>query len=231
MKRFYVEVATAPAAGGFAVLLDGKPVRTPARHTLAVPAEVLAEAIAAEWREQVETIAASTMRLTRLATTVVDLMPARRADAVAETTGFAGTDLLCYRAISPASLVSRQIATWQPWLDWAERQFDARLTVAHGVMPVSQSEAALRALRVPVERLDDWRLVGLHGAVTLLGSLVLGLALEQRALGAEDALAVALLDELFEVEQWGQDAEQARRHARLRTDLAAIERYLALVAG
>ena len=95
----------------------------------------------------------------------------------------------------------------------------------------TQPEAALRALRVPVERLDDWRLVGLHGAVTLLGSLVLGLALEQRALSAEDALAAALLDELFEIEQWGEDAEQARRHARLRADLAAIERYLALLAG
>src|SRR5687768_5892728 len=119
------------------------------------------------------------MRLTRLATTVVDLMPARRGDAVAEAAGFAGTDLLCYRAASPASLVARQAAIWQPWLDWAEREFDARLAVAAGVMPVTQPETALRALRVPVERLDDWRLVGLHGATTQLGSLVLGLAVER----------------------------------------------------
>lgn len=231
MKRFYTEVAVEPAAGGFAVLLDGKPVRTPARRTLAVRAPALATAIAAEWSEQVETIAPSTMRLTRLATTVTDLMPDRRGDAVAEVAAFAGTDLLCYRATSPASLVSRQTATWQPWLDWAERQFDARLAVAEGVMPVPQPEAALRALRAAVERLDDWRLVGLHGAVTLLGSLVLGLAIERSALAAEAALDAALLDELFEIEQWGEDPEQARRHARLRADLAAIERYLALIAG
>ena len=231
MKRFYTEVAVGPAAGGFAVLLDGKPVRTPARRTLVVPALALATAIAAEWSEQVETIAPSTMRLTRLATTVTDLMPDRRGDAVAEVAAFAGTDLLCYRATSPASLVSRQTATWQPWLDWAERQFDARLAVAEGVMPVTTAEAALRALRAAVERLDDWRLVGLHGAVTLLGSLVLGLAVERGALAAEAALDAALLDELFEIEQWGEDPEQARRHARLRADLAAIERYLALIAG
>jgi chaperone required for assembly of F1-ATPase len=229
LKRFYADVTTGPDPGGHAVLLDQRPVRTPARRVLAVPTEPLAAAVAEEWRGQGETVDADSMRLTRLATTVVDLMPARRADAVAEAAGYAGTDLLCYRAVGPASLVARQGAAWQPWLDWAERQHDARLVPASGVMPVAQPEQAVRSLRAAVERLDDWRLVGLHAATTLTGSLLLGLAVERGALGADAAFEAALLDELFEVEQWGEDEEQARRHARIRADLAAAERFLRLL--
>lgn len=228
MKRFYAEVTTAATPAGFTVLLDGRPVRTPAKAPLSLPNRPLASAVAEEWRAQGEQILADTMRLTRLATSVVDLMPARRPDAVAEAAGYAGTELLCYRAARPASLVERQARLWQPWLDWAERQYDARLQVFVGVMPGPQPETALRALAAAVERLDDWRLLGLHAAATLLGSLVLALALERAAITAEAAFAAGLLDELFEVEQWGEDAEQARRHARLRADLAAAERFLAL---
>ncbi len=229
VKRFYAEVTTAATPTGFAVLLDGRPVRTPARNPLTVPSEPLAEAVAAEWRGQGEQILADTMRLTRLATSVVDLMPTRRPDAVAEAAGYAGTDLLCYRATAPASLVERQARAWQPWLDWAERQYDARLHAFAGVMPTAQPETALRALTAAVERLSDWRLMGLHAAATLLGSLVLALALERGAITAGAAFGAGLLDELFEIEQWGEDAEQAQRHARLRADLEAAERFLNLV--
>ena len=173
MKRFYTEVGTRRDGSGWVVLLDGRPVRTPARALLAVPAEALAVDIGEEWRAQGDEIEPGSMRLTRLATTVVDLMPARRPDAIAEAAGYAGTDLLCYRAEHPAELVARQARAWQPWLDWAERQYDARLTVAAGIMPVTQPDAALRALQAAVERLDDWRLVGLHAVTTLLGSLIL----------------------------------------------------------
>lgn len=229
MKRFYTEVAIAAEPGGVAVRLDGRPVRTPARRPLALPTSTLAEAIAEEWRAQGKEIVPDTMRLTRLATTVVDLMPARRGDAAGEAADFAGTDLLCYRAQRPAALVARQEALWQPWLDWAARQYDAPLRPAQGVMPVGQSPSALKALRAAVDRLDDWRLIGLHAATTALGSLVLGLALERGLFDAERAFQAALLDELFEIEQWGEDAEQTRRHARLRADLAAAERFLRLL--
>jgi chaperone required for assembly of F1-ATPase len=145
--------------------------------------------------------------------------------------GYAGTDLLCYRADHPANLVARQAAAWQPWLDWAEQQHDARLVPASGIMPVAQPEPALRALHAAVERLGDWRLVGLHAATTLLGSLVLGLAFERGAIDSEQAFTTALLDELFEMEQWGEDDEQIRRHARIRADLVAADRYLRLLPG
>jgi chaperone required for assembly of F1-ATPase len=231
LQRFYQDVATGTEPGGFTVLLDGRPVRTPARHVLVLPSRALAEAVAQEWREQGPTLATDAMRLTRLATTVVDLMPVRREDAIAEAAGFAGTDLLCYRAGGPQSLVARQEAAWQPWLDWAARQHDAHLVPAKGIMPVEQPEPALKALRAAVARLDDWRLVGLHAATTVLGSLVLALALERGAIAGERAFAAALLAELFEIETWGEDAEQARRHARLRADLDAAERFLRLLPG
>lgn len=229
MKRFYRDVATRPEGDGFAVLLDGKPMRTPARQILTLPTPELAEAVAEEWRDQGGTIAVETMPLTKLATTVVDLMPARRADAIEEAAAYAGTELLCYRATSPASLAERQSATWQPWLDWATREYDAQLALADDVMPVAQPEASLRALRSAVAALDDWRLVGLHAATTLLGSLILALALERRAISAEVAFEAALLDELFEIEQWGEEAMQQQRHRRLRADLAAAERFLSLL--
>jgi chaperone required for assembly of F1-ATPase len=125
--------------------------------------------------------------------------------------------------------MARQEALWQPWLDWAERQYDARLVPVHGVMPEAQPSAALNALGRAVERLDDWRLVGLHAATTVLGSLVLALALERGAIDLDRAFEAAFLDELFEVEEWGEDAERARRQARLRADLDAAARFLRLL--
>ena len=229
MKRFYATAAIGRDDGGYTVLLDRRPVRTPARALLVVPSEALAGAVAAEWAAQPEQIDTRVMRLTRLATTVLDLMPARRGDAIEEVSRYGGTDLLCYRAASPASLVARQTAAWQPWLDWAERRFDAKLRPVVGVMPTSQDDLALRALRAAVNRLDDWRLVGLHAVTTATGSLVLGLAMERAELAAARAFEVALLDELYEIEQWGEDAEQSARHARLRADLLAAQCFLELL--
>jgi chaperone required for assembly of F1-ATPase len=229
MKRFYTAVDTAPEAAGHVVRLDARPVRTPQRNALALPTPALAEAVAEEWRAQGREVVPAAMPLTRLATTVLDLMPTRRGDAVAEAAGYAGTDLLCYRAAAPEVLARRQREAWQPWLDWAERQYDARLITTATVDPLPQPEAALNALRRAVERLDDWRLVGLHAAATLTGSLVLALALERRTLDAERAFETALLDELFEIERWGEEATQRQRHASLRREREAAERCLRLL--
>jgi chaperone required for assembly of F1-ATPase len=229
MKRFYTAVDTAPEAAGHVVRLDARPVLTPARNALALPTPALAAAVAGEWREQGEEIAPAAMPLTRLATTVHDLMPTRRADAVDEAAGYAATDLLCYRVGGPETLARRQREAWQPWLDWAERQYDARLAATVTVDPLPQPEAALRALRRAVEGLDDWRLVGLHAAATLTGSLVLALALERRSIDAARAFEAALLDELFEIERWGEEVTQLQRHASLRRDLEAADRHLRLL--
>lgn len=228
MRRVYTSVAVEEGEGPVAVLLDGRPLRTPARLPLRLPTRPLALAVAEEWAAQGETIDPHGMPLTRLATTATDLMPARRADAVAEVAGYAATDLLCYRAASPADLAARQQARWQPWLDWANRTFGARLEVTRALDPTPQPAASLAALEAAVARVPDWPLVGLHAATRATGSLILGLALLEGALEAEEAFALAQLEELFEIERWGEEREQQRRLAALRRDLAAAARFLRL---
>ncbi|MDX6748340.1 ATP12 family protein [Geminicoccaceae bacterium 1502E] len=229
MKRFYKEVGVAGEAAGWAVTLDGKPVNTPARARLVLPTEALAQAVAGEWRAQGEKLDTARMPLTRMATTAIDLMPERRGDAAAEMTGYAGTDLLCYRTDNPEDLAARQDAAWQPWLAWAESELAAPLEVTRAVEPLEQPASSLAALAAAVEELDDWRLVGTHAATTLSGSLVLGLAMERGALAPETAFEAAALDELYEIERWGLDEIQEKRHSRLRGDLEAAARFLALL--
>jgi chaperone required for assembly of F1-ATPase len=226
MKRFYREATVDLGDQGYRVRLDGRPLRTPGKRPLVTPTVGLARAIAAEWQAQGEEIQPATLPLTRLASTAVDRMPALRAAAIDEAAGYAGTDLLCYRASEPLELVQRQWHAWQPLLDWAAATYSVRLTVTTWMLPVEQPAAALERLRAAVAALEDWPLVGVHAATTALGSLVLGLALLHGRLDAEQALAASLLDELFELERWGRDAETERRHAALRRDVAAASTFL-----
>jgi chaperone required for assembly of F1-ATPase len=227
VKRFYKEVSVAAAAEGHQVLLDGRPVRTPARRALAVPSATLAAAVADEWRAQGETLQPASMALTRLISTAIDRMPALRAAAIDEVLGYAETDLLCYRAAAPADLADRQQQLWQPWLDWLARSHGVELVVTTEMLPVPQPETALARLRSSVEPLDDWRLVGLHAVTTALGSVVLGLALFEGEIDAEQAIAASLLDEQFEIDRWGREREMERRHNALRYDVEAAARFLA----
>ena len=227
MKRFYQEVDVAADAGGHRILLDGRPVHSPARQLLVMPCAALAEAVAGEWRAQGDTIERAGMGLTRLVSTALDRMPALRGAAIDEALGYAETDLLCYRAAGPAELAARQERAWQPWLDWLAKAHGARLVVTTSMLPVSQPEPAVARLRAASERLDDWRLVGLHGATTALGSIVLGLALLEGEIDAEQALAASLLDELFEIERWGRERDAERRQQVLRREVAAAASFLA----
>ncbi|MEM7021845.1 MAG: ATP12 family protein [Pseudomonadota bacterium] len=227
MKRFYENVAVAAEADGHRILLDGRPVNSPARRVLALPYAALAEAVAEEWRAQGETIERSAMALTKLVSTALDRMPDLREAAIEEVLGYGETDLVCYRAEDPATLVERQRQSWQPWLEWLSAVHDVRLAVTETMLHVPQPREALDQLRRVVERVDDWQLVGLHAATTGLGSVVLGLALLEGRISAEDAVAASLLDELFEMETWGHEQEAERRHQQLRHDLAAAERFLA----
>jgi len=229
VKRFYREVTTRADTTGAIVLLDGRVLKTPARNALVCPTAALARAVAAEWAGQGETMAMADMRLTRLATTAIDLMPARRDDAIREAVGFGTCDLLCYQARQPAELVGRQEALWQPWLDWVLHRHDAWLEVTRALEPVTQPARSLAALQAAVVALDDWRLVGLHALATGTGSLVLALAVGQGELDPSRAFEATLLDELFAAEQWGQEEEQGHRHERLRADLDAAGRFLVML--
>jgi chaperone required for assembly of F1-ATPase len=231
MKRFYRQARAAATGGGHQVLLDDRPLRTPARHPMVLPSAGLAEAIAAEWQEQEEKIRPPAMPLTRMATTVVDRMPGQRAAAIEEAAGYAGTDLLCYRAAEPLDLVRRQEQAWQPLLDWAARTHDATFAVTTALRPVAQPSATTARLRSVLGELDDWQLVGVHAATTALGSLVLALALRAGRIDADTAIEASLLDELFEIERWGMDLEAERRHLVLRREVRAAATFLERLAA
>jgi chaperone required for assembly of F1-ATPase len=229
VKRFYRSAAVADGETGFTVALDEKPVSTPAKRPLAVPTRALADAIADEWLAQGETIEPRSLPLTRLASIALDLVAPRREAVIAEVVKYAGTDLVCYRADHPPDLVERQHAAWQPLIDWATLRFDAPLRVTEGVLPVAQSETALRALEAAVAAYDTHRLAALHLATAACGSLVVALALIEGSIDAEAAFASAELDESYEIERWGEDPEQARRRAGLKEDVALAARFVALL--
>jgi chaperone required for assembly of F1-ATPase len=229
MRRVYTRVETRPLENGWGVALDGKPVRTPARRELAVPNAALAAAIAAEWDAQRDEIRPATMPLLRLAATAIDRTAAQRDLVAAETAGYAGTDLLCYRAESPPALAARQDAVWQPLLDWAALRYGAALTVTTGIVPTRQSPAALGAFAAAVAAQDDFRLTALHTLTAALGSLVIALALLEGRLDAAAAFAASQLDETFQIETWGEDAEAAARRHALAADIAAAARFIELL--
>lgn len=229
MRRLYDRVAVGREGGGFRVMLAGRPLRSPGGAVLVLPTAALAAAIANEWLAQGETIRPETMPLTRLASTTVDRLPARRqavADAVA---GYAATDLLCYRAAAPADLVRAQESAWQPLVDWAVERWGARLRVGSGVIPIEQPAASIQALRVPVDACSDPELAALSCAVQASGSLLIGLALLDERIDAATASAAAMLDETYQAERWGIDAEAERRRRHIAEDIRAAAAFLALV--
>ncbi|BBK30241.1 chaperone required for assembly of F1-ATPase [Stella humosa] len=229
MRRVYKLVAVTAEADGHQVRLDGRPLRTPGRQALLLPHAALAAAIAGEWDAQTDKVRPATMPMTQLAATAIDRVlpdPAAMADAIAR---FGASDLLCYRAQEPAALVQRQHAVWQPLLDWAALEHDAALHVAHGVMPVDQPPAALAALRAAVGRIDPWRLAALSVLTPAAGSLVIALAVVLGRLDAETAWAASQLDETFQIEAWGEDAEAAERRRALLAEMAEVERFIALL--
>ncbi|WP_237051375.1 ATP12 family chaperone protein [Magnetospirillum sp. ME-1] len=230
IKRFYKECVAAPRDGGFAILLDGKSVKTPGARPLAVPAQPMAEAIAAEWNAQGDQVLPSTMPMTQLASTALDRVGPERAHMVGQLMNYAGTDLLCYRAETPGDLVSRQSTAWQPLLDWAAQALDAPLLTTTGLTAVAQPEASLAALRRHVEAYDDWRLTALQSSTAAMGSLILGLALVEGRLDAEAAFEASQVDETYQIEQWGEDWEAADRRAELKRDIVAAARFLGLLS-
>ena len=231
MRRVYKSVATRAAENGWGVTLDGRPLRTPAKRDLCVPSEALAAAIAAEWDAQDPDIRPETMPLTRLAATAIDRTAAERDKIVAEIANYAATDLVCYRAEHPPALASRQEAVWQPLIDWAAGRYDAGLAVTAGVVPTPQSPASLKAYAGVVAALDDFRLTALQAATGACGSLVIALALYERRLDPAAAFAASQLDETFQIEAWGEDAEAARRRAALAADIDAAARFFELLDG
>lgn len=231
MKRFYKETAVAPEEGGFRVLLDGKPMRTPAKAILVVPTKPLAEAIAIEWGSVPDKaeINAAHLPLTRLAATGLDRVVPRRNEVIADTAKYAGSDLLCYRATTPASLVKLQHDAWQPLLDWAADRYGARLVVVEGIAFVEQPADSQRRLHDAVAAHSDLGLSALYNLTHTAGSVVVALAVAEGRLNSEGAFAAAQVDELYQVDRWGDDPLAAKHRDGVAKDIDASARFLALL--
>ncbi len=228
-KRFYDAAGVKESGGAFAVVLDDKAVRTPARKTLAAPTRALAETIAAEWQAQTDVIDPARMPLTRLANSIIDGV-VDAPDAVADDIlKYLGCDLLFYRADGPEGLIEKQAASWDPPIAWARAALGARFILAQGVVHVAQPDDAVAAARRAMPS-DPWRLGAMHSITTLTGSALLALALAKGALDSDQVWRAAHVDEDFNMQTWGRDEDaMTRRHHRAR-DFEAAVRILTLAA-
>ncbi len=234
-RRVWQRAEVLADGDGYRIMLDQRPLRLPGGAVLTLRRRELAEAVAVEWQaaggEVGGTFGPEAIELTALAATLQERVAPAREAMVASLLAEIDRDLLCYRAAHPPSLVARQERGWQPWLEWCQQMVSAKLVVGTGVMPVTQPEPALLAMRRALARRDDPALVALGVLAPLLGSLVLGLAAADGALAPEAAADLALLDTLHQAERWGLDDEVARRRDRMAREAAGARRFVVLARG
>ena len=228
-RKFYQNAAVAEDAGAFAILLDQRPVRTPARRALAAPTRALAQALAAEWNAQAEFIDPAAMTLTRLANSIIDGVIDAPAAVAAEVERYLACDLLVYRAEGPEGLVARQAEHWDPLIAWAREALGATFVLAQGINFVAQSEAALAAARAAIPR-HPWRLGAVNAITTLTGSALIALAVDAGRLSVEAAWTTAHVDEDWNMELWGRDELALERRRYRFSEMVAAATVLALCA-
>ncbi len=226
-RRVY-KIVTVGEGTPVAILLDGKPALTPMRAPLAAASRGLAAAVAAEWDAQDPHVDPETMPLTRLLATAIDRVSTQRGAVIDSLLSYVDADLLCYRAAHPADLRERQRAAWQPVVDWLQRECDIGLVAVDGLMPAVQDPAVAERMRKALTAFDDTELTAFQAAASLANSLALGFALVRGRLSADAVFTAAFLDELYQEEKWGEDAEASARRGRIAADIAAVERYLGL---
>ncbi|MHC8509729.1 MAG: ATP12 family protein [Rhodospirillales bacterium] len=230
MKRLYKAVgwSESETGAGFAVLLDGKPLNTPARKPLVLPSAALAEAVAAEWAAQGETVKPETMPLMALAATAVDRIGPERGAIEAQIVDYIRTDLICYRSEAPEALIQAEAAAWGPLADWAETAFGTPMNITTGLAVVDQPNAVLEAAAGAVRAETDFRLAALSSVTAAAGSAVIGLALLAGRLSAQDAFEAAFTGEIWQAGKWGADPEAEARRAAVRREFEAAERFIGL---
>ena len=228
-KRFYTSVAVEDRGGGFALLLDGKPVRTPGKAELLLPSRALAEAVAGEWRGQGERIDPATMPLTRLANSAIDGVSGHEHAVIDDILAYAGSDLLCYRADGPPGLIEAQERHWDPVIAWAKSALRAPFVLAEGVVHLAQPQSSIDRLKEALIGRDKFGLAALHVLTALSGSALLALAVALGQMSPEEAWEAAHVDEDWQTSKWGEDADAAARRKARRCDFAAAARLLSLL--
>ena len=224
-QRFYSHAATVEDARGHVVVLDGKPVHTPARRLLAAPTQAVAAAIAAEWEAQRDVVDPATMPLTRLANAVIDGVADAPGPVAAEIEKYLGSDLLFYRAATPRQLRDRQARQWDPILAWARDTLGAAFILGEGIVHVAQPDAARKAAAAAIPG-EPWRLGAVNVVTMLTGSALIALAMLRGRLSAEAAWVAAHVDEDWNMEQWGKDEIALQRRAFRFAELQAAATIL-----
>lgn len=231
-KRFYKDVTVGEEEGGFAILLDGRRARTPARNLLALPTRAAAEVVAAEWAAQVDVIDPAEMHATRIANVGIDRVEAARAEVIDEMVRYAGTDLTCYRAEGPEGLAARESAAWDPVLAHARERHGARFILSQGIGHAAQPEASQEAVRAAFAAVaSPVALAALHTLTTLSGSALIALMLLDRAIEPDAAFAAASVEEDWNTHLWGEDAEAAHRRVRRKAEFEAAAALLARIVS
>ncbi|MEQ9675661.1 MAG: ATP12 family protein [Roseovarius indicus] len=224
-KRFWKEAQVVEAEGGYAVELDGRPVRTPLKSAMTLPSRAMAEAVAAEWDAQEGEIRPVSMPVTRAANAAIDKVTRQHGEVAEMLAAYGDSDLLCYRADSPQELVERQAEAWDPLLDWADATFGARLIPVEGVMHAPQNPRALERLAAPVHAMDAFRLTAFHDLVGISGSLVIGLAAIHEVKDIGTLWRLSRIDETWQEEQWGIDEDARAQAAMKESDFYAAKRF------
>ena len=229
MKRFWKTVEVVREEDGWAIRLDERPVRTPAKAPLIVPSEKLADAIAGEWRDSPEKVDPRAMALTGIANAAIDRVAPGKDAFAAGLARYAEADLACYRAEGPSGLVECQAEQWDALLAWARRRYDVDFVMTPGLMHVAQPQATVERLTHAVESLDAFHLAALSPLVTIGGSLIAALAVIEKAIPPEQAWEAVSVDERWQIDQWGADAEAVAALENRRSDFLAAARFLELL--
>lgn len=231
MKRFYKSAATGSVGEAYAVLLDGRTIRTPAKAEMLLESPLMAEAIAREWDRQEGEVLPQSMPLMQFAATAIDRVGPQREKVIDDIASYGASDMICYRAEYPEDLVRRQQASWDPMIDWAKQSLNAELKVTAGIQHIEQPAPALTQLRRHVEQCSDLELAALYSMTSLSGSLVVALAIRAGRITADEAFDISELDATHVIERWGEDNEASERRQNIKQGLRAGEEFLTLCRG
>lgn len=229
MKRFYELSTVGETSGGFEILLDGRAVKTPAKAALVIPSRRLAEALALEWNAQGEKIDPETMPFTRLANTAIDRVQGREKAVVNEIAAYGGSDLICYRAERPDDLVAAQARAWDPYVAWAKTELNASLRVTAGIVHVTQPEVSVANICEHVAAYDAYGLSALHTLTTVMGSVVLALAIEKDPDQVENVWRAADAEDAYQLGRWGEDAEAMKVRQEKHQSVLDAAHFLSLL--
>ena len=226
LKRFYKTVAVENDGNGFRVTLDGRQLKTPAKRSLLVPTQKLADALAQEWDAQEEVINPETMPMMALVSTAIDRIGQLRNGVIEQIAKYAETDLVCYWADNADELTARQSKTWMPFIEWTKETFGVKLIPQTGIMPVKQPEETFNTFHKVIDEYNDWEIAALSSATHCTGSLIIALALLKEHINVQEAFDASQVDETYQIELWGEDWEAKDRREAIMRDLNNVVAYL-----